>query len=406
MATRVRENLLVSLLAVIAAATVGWLTLYGPGWNDYTTEVAPAYAALVAGHVIGFLRLAPAYGGSLILRAPFAVLPVLWGGGALAVYRLAAVPCLLASVVFGVWLVADMRARGRARGARSLALFLCVANPLTLPALENGHPEELLGAVLCVVAVLLALEDRAVWAGVVLGLAIANKEWALVAVGPVLLGLHHRRWLSLAVTGGVVAIVLAPLLAVRAGDFAASAGAVATQTGVIFQPWQLWWFFGAHGHVVHGTFGAVKPGYRTPPSWLGGLPHPLIVTLGVPLTLLRARRPYGDQDVLLLLTLLLLLRCALDPWNTSYYALPFVLALLVWETRARAEPAVITLAASFAVWVVTEWLPGRASADLQALAFAALAVPAIVLLGLALYAPQVLRFGLRLDERRTLPDTV
>ena len=403
MAVRLRENLLVALLGATAATIVGWLSLYGIGWNDYAVEVQPAYSALVAGYVVHFLQLAPAYGGSLILRAPFAALPVLWGGGALAVYRMAAFPCLLASVLFGVWLVARMRGDGRGRLARALALFLCVANPLTLTALEAGHPEELLGAVLCVVAVLLALEDRPLWAGVVLGLAIANKEWAVVAAGPVFLALAHRRVTALLVAGGVAGLVAAPLLVVQAGTFATSAGAVATQTAGIFQPWQLWWFLGSHGHVVRGAFGAIKPGYRTPPGWLGGFPHVLIVGLVVPLTLLCLRRPQRGDEALLLLALLLLLRCALDPWNTGYYALPFLFALLVWETRARVEPPVLALAGSFAAWGVMQWLPAHASPDIQALAFAALAVPAIALLGLALYAPAVLGATPRLDGRRTLP---
>ncbi len=407
MVARARENLLVAVLGLGAAVTVGWLTLYGFAWNDYDTEAAPAYAALVAGHLNRFLTLAPAYGGSLVLRAPFAALPALWGGGALAVYRLAATPCLLASVAFGVWLVARMRATGRGRLARSVALFLCVANPLTLPALEVGHPEELLGAVLCVVAVLLAMADRPLWAGVVLGLAIANKEWAVLAAGPVVLALQHRRPAALAAAGAVTGIVLAPLLLAHASGFAASVGAVATQTGSIFQPWQLWWFLGSHGHVVYGLFGAIKPGYRTPPGWLGPFPHLLIGALVVPLTAvrMRMRRPRADGDALLLLALLLLLRCALDPWNTSYYALPFLFALLVWETRARAEPPVLTLAASFAAWAVMQWLPNHASADLQALAFAALAVPAIALLGLAVYAANALRHAPVLDAKTRVAGT-
>ena len=103
-----------------------------------------------------FLRLAPAYGGSLVERAPFALLPGLWGGGALAVYRMVALPCLLAAAVLGVWLCARMRAQGHSTLARAVALGVCVANPITLRALELGHPEELLGACLCVAAVLLA----------------------------------------------------------------------------------------------------------------------------------------------------------------------------------------------------------------------------------------------------------
>ena len=404
MANRLRENLLVSMLAAVAIATVAWLALYGFAWNDYDSEVRPAYSALFAGHVTQFLQLAPVYGGSLILRAPFAMLPALWSGGALAVYRMAAFPCLVASAGFGVVMVARMRSRGSTRLARSLALFLCVANPMTLPTLEVGHPEELLGAVLCVVAVWLALEDRAVWAGVVLGLAVANKEWALVAAGPVALALSHRRGVALAVAAGTAALIVAPLLAVQASAFTASATAVtASHASAIFQPWQLWWFFGSHGHVVYGSFGSIKPGYRTPPAWLGTTPHLLIVVAVLPLTLLRARLPRPREGALLLLALLLLLRCALDPWDTGYYTVPFLFALLAWETQARRDPAVITLAASFATWGVMEWLPSHASADVQALGFAALAVPALVLLGLAVYAPNLLRGTARVDGRRTLP---
>ena len=76
-------------------------------------RLSPAFSALTHGHVLEFLRLAPAYGGSLVERAPFALLPGLWGGGQLAVYRMVALPCLLAVAAFGVWLCARMRDAGR-----------------------------------------------------------------------------------------------------------------------------------------------------------------------------------------------------------------------------------------------------------------------------------------------------
>jgi len=165
----IRENATCALLALCGCATLAWLGLYGFAWNDYEVEAGPALQALAAGHLSAFLHLAPAYGGSLLERAPFALLPGLWGGGALAVYRMVALPCLLASAVLGVWLVARMRSEGRSRLARAVALGVCVANPITLRALEVGHPEELLGGSLCVIAVLLAGRGRALAAGVVLG---------------------------------------------------------------------------------------------------------------------------------------------------------------------------------------------------------------------------------------------
>ena len=188
MRLRVRENALCALLAGAGCATIAWLGLYGFGWNDYETEAKPAFDALTHGHVLEFLRLAPAYGGSLIERAPFALLPGLWGGGQLAVYRMVALPCLLAAAALGVWLVAQMRERERSPAnsmlAKAIVLGICVANPLTLEALELGHSEELLSACLCVAAVLLAQRGHINWSAVALGLAIANKEWGLLAIGP------------------------------------------------------------------------------------------------------------------------------------------------------------------------------------------------------------------------------
>src|SRR6202171_103135 len=218
-----RENALCAFVAGVGCATMAWLGLYGFAWNDYDNEARPAFDALMHGHVLNFLRLAPADGGSLIERAPFAVVPGLWGGGQLAVYRAVALPCLLAAAVLAVWRVSRMRAEGRSTLARAVTLGVCVANPLTMRALELGHPEELLGACLCVSAVLLAGRDRPLWAGVFLGLAVANKEWALLAIGPVLLALPARRRLCCwARAGALAGALLAPLALVGSSGVAAA----------------------------------------------------------------------------------------------------------------------------------------------------------------------------------------
>jgi hypothetical protein len=224
----VRENALCAFMAGAATTTMAWLGLYGFTWSDYDTEARPSFDALTHGHVLEFLRLAPAYGGSLVERAPFALLPGLWGGGQLAVYRMVALPCLLAAAALGVWLVAQMRAHDRSTLARVVTLGVCVANPLTLHALEIGHPEELLGGVLCVAAVLLAAHERPLWAGLALGLAIANKEWALLAIGPVLIASAPRpgAWrpaiLCMCCAGAVATVILAPLALVGSSGFVAS----------------------------------------------------------------------------------------------------------------------------------------------------------------------------------------
>jgi hypothetical protein len=393
-------------LAVAASAAVAWLGLYGFGWNDYDTEARAAVDALVQGHLRSFFELAPVYGGSLLERAPFALAPSLWGGGELAVYRMLALPCLLAAVALGLWLVAHLRSRGAGRLACLVALGLCVANPLTLAALELGHPDELIGGVLCVSAVLLAARGRWSWAALALGAAIANKQWAVLAIGPVLLALPHRRAACTALAGALALALFAPFALLGASGFSANLHGAANPGNTIFQPWQVWWFFGHHGHVVRGIFGAIKVGYRTAPAWVGGLTHPLILAVAVPLSLAAMSRsragsnppraahasagPGGhshERDALLLLALLLLLRCMLDTWDVVYYPLPFVLALLAWESSLSVRPATLALCSAIAVWASCRWLPSFASADAQAAFFLAWTLPLATWLACRLYLP-------------------
>jgi hypothetical protein len=415
-----RENALCAFVAGAGCASLAWLGLYGFAWTDYDTEARPAVDALLQGHLHEFLRLAPAYGGSLLERAPFALMGGLWGGGELAVYRMLAVPCLLASAVLGVWLLARMRSDARSTIARALALGVCVANPLTLRALELGHPEELLGGCLCVAAVMLAARASigrggAIWVGVILGLAIANKEWALLALGPVLMVLPAgRRLRCLLATGTVAAVVLAPLALVHSSAFVTSTHALASAPNAIFQPWQLFWFLGHHGAPVHGLFGVAKPGYRTGPAWIAVASHPLIPAVGLALTValwLQRRRlgPAGgpsagrantgilsERDALLALALLFLMRCLLDTWDTVYYLIPFVLALLAWETLGPSRrPPLLALSSSALAWISFQWLPPHVSADAQAAFFLAWTLPLAAMLGVRLYKPSRSKRGER-----------
>lgn len=376
--------------ALAGVAIMSWLALEGFAWNDYDDEASAAFRALIDGDVGGFLAQAPAYGGSLILRAPFAALVAALGGGELAVYRAVSIVCLVAVAALGVVLVRRIGARGRSRSIRALVLALCVCNPITIRALEIGHPEELLCAALAIGALLAAIDDRGVLAVILLGLAIACKSWAVLAIGPVLLALPGRRLLALAIAGAVTLAVLAPIM--LAGSHATLVGG-ATTTGQIFAPWQAFWFLGESGHLVIGGHGIPKPaGYRVPPQWLSPLTHPLIASLVVPLSLGWARRHrgqarFGGEQLLLLLALLLLLRCVLDPWNVVYYELPFVLALLAWEALCRPQrPPVLALACSAIVWFVFQSAPRWLSPDMQCVLFLAWSLPLAGLLAREAFA--------------------
>ena len=386
-------------LAVLGAAVVAWISLGQWEWNDYDAEARPALDALLAGHFSRFIELAPAYGGSLLIRAPFAAIPKLWGGGELSVFRAAAAPCLAAAAALGVWLAVRMRRRGVSTWAAALVLLLCVANPITFAALRIGHPEDLLGAVLCVAAVVLGMNGRPIWAGALLGLAVANKSWALVAIGPLLLALPDRRPRAVLAGAVVAGAVLAPWALVSSSSFGSSTSGAA-HTGTLFNPWQWWWFLGSHAHAALGSTGAVKPGYRTPPGWIGTVAHPLIVAITVPLTLacfwLRhyGRRSRPGHEALLLLMLVLLLRAALDPWNNDYYILPFLIALVTWEALYCDRLPVLGLLASLVAWLAIQATASTTfqfSPDLQSACFLLFSVPAAVALCAALFGHGVPR---------------
>ena len=182
-------------------------------------------------------------------------------------------------------------------------------------------------------------------------------------------------------------VILTPFVLVGQGGFSAQAEGVGVHAGAIFNPWQLWWFLGPHRS---GTTGAL----RVAPIWLGGLGHTLPIALMPPLTLAYAasarwQPDRGGLDVFLLLALLLLLRCALDPWNISYYALPSLTALLVWETSAHDRPPLITLVGSFVAWLVLQetavWL-GDAQ-NTEALLYTVAVLPAIAAISYHLLTP-------------------
>ena len=409
-----RENALCALMAAVGCATVGWLSLYGFAWNDYEAEARPAFSALAHGHLLAFLRLAPAYGGSLILRAPFALIPNLWGGGELAVYRTTALPGLLAVGAIGIYLVAHMRASGRPLLWRAVALGVCVANPISVRALELGHPEELLGAALCLACVMLAAADRPLLAGLLLGAAVANKEWAVLTLGPALLALPSRRPLLLLSATAMAGALTAPMLLVGSDSFLSSVRGVASPSSEIFQPMQVFWFLGHHSPLAGKLLGVEKHDFRLAPAWIGRVSHPLVVAIALPLTWVtwrtrrngrsqQGRRPPGGAvtsraDALLLLALLLLLRCMLDTWDNVYYPLPFILALLAWEVELP-RPAALALASSVLVWANAQ-LSLHTSADAQAVFFLAWSLPLTAWLGTSLFLPGLPALARRLGRPR------
>jgi hypothetical protein len=253
-----------------------------------------------------------------------------------------------------------------------------------LPALDTGHPEELLGAVLCAGGVIAALRDRPLLAGVLLGLAGANKAWALLAVVPALIALR-RGHLTLLLSAGTVCAALGPAFLNGTGRVAGTQTAT-DGTGAIFQPWQWTWFFGHHGDVVRGVYGE-KPGFRTGPGWVTTLGHLPVVALPLLLALAAWVRRVDRQDALLVLALCFLVRCVVDPWDTAYYHLPFLMALAAHEVLARHRAPVLAVVATAAIYGSTVMARDGLGPDTQAVLYLLWSVPAMAGLLAATFAP-------------------
>jgi hypothetical protein len=351
---------------------VAWLGFRVQSMGDYPRLFARSMEALLAGHVGVFFHQLPedGAGGSVLLRAPGALLGKLLVGGRLAEFRFGALGSMLAVGGLGLWLARGMRAKGRPRVGRAAVVGLCVIAPALLDAIFFGHPEEPLGAALCVGAVLIAGSDRPVLAGVVLGLAIINKPWGVFAVPAVLLAAPGGRARIAGAAGMVAALWFAAAYLAAPGHFAHSLSALSP----VAHPEELWWPL-AHLSAPPG----VTPSYYLP-DLVNAHARELAVIVAVGLSLPLARRSDRTmEDCLALLALVFLVRCVLDPNDHVYYHVPFLIALVAWEARTRGAP-VLALLTTGLLWLVFHTVSGMAGVNVQFAAYAAVTVPLIVVL--------------------------
>jgi hypothetical protein len=199
-----------------------------------------------------------------------------------------------------------------------------------------------------IIGAVLALRGRAAASGVMAGLAVTNKLWGLLALVPLVLAVPRRGWVRAATAAGLTILVLYAPLAIADPSRFHGAVTSANELGTIpgtAGPTNAWWFFmdlrpfqQAVG-VRDGTVVSIPARGYALGGTLGRISHPLVILLSVALALLWARRRRdGDPDVLLLLALIFLMRCVLDPNNYSYYHLPFLTCLIAYEGLARGFP--------------------------------------------------------------------
>jgi RsiW-degrading membrane proteinase PrsW (M82 family) len=385
---------------LLAIAVVGTLAVSAlvPALGDYRHDAAAPLDHLAGGDLGAFLADQPLMGlVSLLLRAPVVALVRLFDSGMLTEYRAGAIPCVLAGALLGVVLARRMAARGAATALQAaVVVALAAAGPVVYDSLVYGHPEEPLGAALCVGALLAARDSRPILGGVLLGLAMATKQWAIMAFLPVVLAAPVARVRLGAVAIGVAAVLTVPPMLADLGDYMAmQKGAAGAGGGV--SPANLWWPFSPTRHIqVFDGVAWVTVEDRWLPGHLMRVPHPLLVLVGFAVSALfwlRERRGHRSLDPMALLALVFLIRCMLDPLTNVYYHAPFLFALLAWETERRRGMPLLTLLASAVLWFTWNTVAGLHEPALTNAVYLAWALPMTALLVARV-------FGLQSPRRR------
>lgn len=291
---------------------------------------------------------------SLLLRAPFDRL----AGNAdiRVVYLLTSLPCIVAFAFAVRWLKRLVEQRQTPAVALMIAVLVGL-NTAAIRTIHWGHPEDLLTVALLLSAALAATRLHWSVTAVLMGLALASKQWALLAFLPIALSLPAKRVQFIA-----VAVLLAGLITL---PFALEAPSRFKDIALATTNTEAFWHKNdADGKVSHVTpANAIWPFAERRYEYRAGLwvhsavvsnpvvrvTHILVGLLVLPLSLLgwRARRRAGPEHWLLVLATIFLFRNILDPVNFDYYQLAGLAFLGAWEGLARPGfPALTTLAAA------------------------------------------------------------
>jgi hypothetical protein len=381
--TTAKRCLPVALILALSA----WITFTSAGMGDYPADAQVAVNALAHGHISAFVHARSAMGPfSIVLRAPFAALG---GGDPQAAYLWGALPCVIAAGLLGLYLAGLARRRGSTLPAQVGLVAVCVFNPLTFVALQQGHPEEILTAALAVGAVAVASRGHSRRTALLLGLAIASKQWAVIATLPVLMALPSRRVRVALGAAGVVLALTLPSVFAAPGSFASTQHDLASTTRFV-DAWSAWYpFAGAEaGKLVHAHGGITVEPYKGGSALIGRYSHPLIVlvAIAIPAALALRRRRIGlsGPDAMALLALLALVRCALDPVDNLYYHAPLLLALVGWDALASGGLPLRGLAAAAVGTVLWRWGTQISDPHVLNALYLAVIVPAAFGLAIAL----------------------
>jgi hypothetical protein len=295
---------------------------------------------------------------------------------------------MLAAVALALAVARTGALRGMPAAAVIALAALVVVNPANGDALQRGHPEEILAAAMLAGAALIA-GGRPLFAGVLVGLAMATKQWALLGLFPVaFLATEGERLRLIGTSIAVAAILTLPMAIANTGAFRHATRAAANPPGTA-KPFDVWFPFADHAETTtrlpDGSIGIGK--VWTLPRAIDRGAHWLVIVLCAGLILAWWLRRERSGPAILLLALVLLLRVLLDPRAHPYHLTPFVLVLalveVTWIARFpwRMFTAAAVLALTLRMFDTGLWLTAS-------LVFIAFAVPAAVALGLGAFRPR------------------
>jgi Glycosyltransferase family 87 len=374
--------LLVSAHAAITASALG----------DYPNDGGPALDALLRGDLHAFANANPAMGDvSLLARAPFVALAYLGHHPSeLELYRWGVFPCVLSVALLALWFARIARTRGVGLVGQWAIVLVALVNPVVSSAVALGHPEELMTSSLCIAALVAALQRRPLLATVLLGLALACKEWAVVGVLPVLLALDRDRWWAFFGALATAAIVTVP--EVVGGPLSYLKNQLYLARGVGVDPSTLsWWWPLAPPRTTHvlveGRDVAIVR-HPLPPRIAYSL-HSLIVTGDVLIAAVigwTRRLPLRRDDAFALMAIVMLLRCSLDTETMAYFHTALLLDLLAWDVLSGERIPLRALACAAVSYVVFDRLNSAGLVSPASFAYGASTIVALALFAWTLIA--------------------
>jgi hypothetical protein len=368
------------------------------GAGDYANPIcahwkcddpATALHAIAGGHIATFFRAQPAMGlTSLLLRAPAVAIVQATGGDIRDEYLAGAAICFAAAALIAVWLAWLAYRRGAGLPAALGALALWIVAIAWSRALLLGHPEEPLAATLGLAAIALAAMRRPVAAGVLLGLAIGTKEWALLLTPAVLLAGRAIDWRRFGAAALAAVVLTTGVMAIgNPGSFRAAHEGQRVGDERTVTPASLWYRLGDKRDITRSGDQILFEVY--PPKVIGRWCRPFVIlfTLVAGLLFWRRRGWESGMDAFGLAAFVLLARGLLDTQTFSYHLIPMLMAVAAWEVLAKRRLPIVATAAMVAFQLSVHEI--ATSPDISSYGFntifLAWTLPLLVLLGVDTY---------------------